>query len=92
MSAEGDRSVAIGGDNSGTVPTGDRARNVQMEAHASDQSAVYQSAGDQHIHEYVDQRPTYGGDHLEFHHNTFHDKVVGKQVSPPRDEVDDERS
>ncbi len=28
-------------------------------------------------------RRTYGGDHIEFHHNTFQGKVVGKQVTGP---------
>ena len=26
---------------------------------------------------------TYGGDHIEFHHNTFNGTVIGKQVSGP---------
>ncbi|MCP2356560.1 hypothetical protein HD597_003580 [Nonomuraea thailandensis] len=81
--AEGDRSVAIGGGNSGIVSTGDGARNVQMRAQASDQGRVYQSAGDQHIFEGDDQRRAYGGDHVEFHHNTSPGTVAGKQVNHP---------
>lgn len=30
-----------------------------------------------------DERRTYGGDHIEFHHNTFGGTVVGKQVTGP---------
>jgi hypothetical protein len=82
-SAEGERSIAIGGGNSGIVSTGDGVRNVQMQAQASDQGRVYQAAGDQTIDVGDDHRRTYGGDHIVFHHNTFHDKVVGKQVSGP---------
>ncbi|MEU7889850.1 hypothetical protein AB0B54_30475 [Microbispora bryophytorum] len=29
------------------------------------------------------ERRTYGGDHIEFHHNTFGGTVVGKQVTRP---------
>ncbi|SEH02569.1 hypothetical protein SAMN05444920_127108 [Nonomuraea solani] len=89
VSASGERSVAIGGDNSGIVSTGDGARNVQMRAQASGQGRVYQAAGDQTIHEGDDRRHTYGGDHLEFHHNTLHGKVVGKQVTGPESAAPD---
>ncbi|SPL91916.1 unnamed protein product [[Actinomadura] parvosata subsp. kistnae] len=89
MSASGERSVAIGGDNSGIVSIGDGARNVQMRAQASGQGRVYQAAGDQTIHEGDDRRHTYGGDHLEFHHNTFHGEVVGKQVISPESAAPD---
>ncbi|MFG1967625.1 hypothetical protein [Nonomuraea sp. NPDC049028] len=83
VTAEGERSIALGGGDTGIVSTGDGARNVRMRAQASGQGRVYQAGGDQSIHEGEDHRRTYGGDHLEFHHNTFHDKVVGKQVHSP---------
>ncbi|AQZ62952.1 hypothetical protein BKM31_17100 [[Actinomadura] parvosata subsp. kistnae] len=79
-SAAGDGAVALGGDNSGIVSTGDGARNVQMQAEASDQGRVYQAGGDQSIHE-GDDRRSYGGDHIEFHHSTFPGTVIGKQVN-----------
>lgn len=60
--------------------SGDGARNVRMQAEASGQGRVYQASGNQSINE-GDDRRAYGGDHIEFHHNTFHDKVVGKQVN-----------
>jgi hypothetical protein len=96
VSAPGERSVAIGGDNSGIVATGDGARNVQLRAEASGQGRVYQSGGDQHLHQGDDQRRTYGGDHLEFHHNTFPGTVIGKQVNlrdpaPPDGDSDGRR-
>lgn len=49
--ASGERSIAIGGDNSGIASTGDGARNVQMRAEASGQGRVYQAGGDQTINE-----------------------------------------
>ncbi|MFI9846751.1 hypothetical protein ACIHFD_57695 [Nonomuraea sp. NPDC051941] len=83
VAAEGERSIAIGGDNSGIVSTGDGARNVQPRAQASGQGRGQAGGG------------AYGGDHLEFHHNIFTGKVVGKQVSGPEpappDGDDDER-
>jgi hypothetical protein len=51
VSAPGERSITIGGDNSGIVSTGDGARNVHMRAQASGQRRVYQSGGDQTINE-----------------------------------------
>ncbi|MFI9847606.1 hypothetical protein ACIHFD_62065 [Nonomuraea sp. NPDC051941] len=51
VSASGERSIAIGGDSSGIVSTGDGARNVQMRAQASGQGRVYQAGGDQTINE-----------------------------------------
>ncbi|MGV9385932.1 hypothetical protein ACWDRB_59710 [Nonomuraea sp. NPDC003707] len=51
VSASGERSIAIGGDNTGVVSTGDGARNVQMRAQASGQGRVYQAGGDQTINE-----------------------------------------
>ncbi len=51
VTASGERSVAIGGDNSGIVSTGDSARNVQMNAEASGSGRVYQAGGDQTINE-----------------------------------------
>ncbi|MFI7708526.1 hypothetical protein [Nonomuraea sp. NPDC049480] len=30
-----------------------------------------------------EQGRSYGGDHMEFHHNTFHGQVIGKQVTSP---------
>ncbi len=50
-SASGERSVAIGGDNSGILSTGEGARNVQMRAEASGEGRVYQAGGDQTINE-----------------------------------------
>ncbi|MFF4198332.1 hypothetical protein [Nonomuraea sp. NPDC001831] len=46
-----ERTVAIGGDDSGVVSTGDGARNVQMRAEASGEGRVYQAGGDQTINE-----------------------------------------
>ncbi|MEV4365930.1 hypothetical protein AB0J71_02595 [Nonomuraea sp. NPDC049637] len=46
-----ERTVAIGGDDSGIVSTGDGARNVQMRAEASGEGRVYQAGGDQTINE-----------------------------------------
>ncbi|MEU6720792.1 hypothetical protein ABZ897_55855 [Nonomuraea sp. NPDC046802] len=51
VSASGERSIAIGGDNSGIVSSGDGARNVQMRAQASGQGRVYQAGGDQIVNE-----------------------------------------
>ncbi|MEV4169445.1 hypothetical protein [Nonomuraea sp. NPDC049709] len=51
VSASGSRSVAIGGDNSGVISTGDGATNVQMRAEASGQGRIYQAGGDQTINE-----------------------------------------
>ncbi|NJP92138.1 hypothetical protein HCN51_22175 [Nonomuraea sp. FMUSA5-5] len=50
-SASGTRSVAIGGDNSGVISTGDGATNIQMRAEASGQGRIYQAGGDQTINE-----------------------------------------
>ncbi|MEV4078357.1 hypothetical protein [Nonomuraea fuscirosea] len=83
VSASGDGAVALGGDNFGIVSTGDGARNVQMRAETSGQGSVYQVAGEQIVNE-GDDRRSYGGDHFEFHHNTFPGTVVGKQVNGPR--------
>ncbi|GLX92947.1 hypothetical protein [Herbidospora sp. NBRC 101105] len=47
----GERSVTVGGDNSGIVSTGDNARNVQKNAKASGSGRVYQADGDQTINE-----------------------------------------
>ncbi|MEV3985314.1 hypothetical protein [Nonomuraea sp. NPDC049758] len=51
VSASGERAVALGGDNSGIISTGDGARNVQMRADASGEGRVYQAGGDQTINE-----------------------------------------
>ncbi|GAA2206115.1 hypothetical protein GCM10009850_015730 [Nonomuraea monospora] len=51
VSASGPRSVAIGGDNSGIVSTGDGTTNVSMRAEASGQGRIYQAGGDQTINE-----------------------------------------
>ncbi|WP_157253710.1 hypothetical protein [Nonomuraea typhae] len=51
VAAAGERSVAIGGDNSGIIVTGDGAANIQMNARASGQSRVYQAGRDQSINE-----------------------------------------
>ncbi|MFB4281048.1 hypothetical protein ACBJ59_37565 [Nonomuraea sp. MTCD27] len=51
VSASGSRSVAIGGDNSGVISTGDGATNVQMRAEASGHGRIYQAGGDQTINE-----------------------------------------
>ncbi|MEU8363452.1 hypothetical protein AB0C27_46290 [Nonomuraea sp. NPDC048882] len=51
VSASGSRSVAIGGDNSGIISTGDGTTNVRMRAEASGQGRVYQAGGDQTINE-----------------------------------------
>jgi hypothetical protein len=51
VSASGSRSVAIGGDNSGIVSTGDGATNVGMRAEASGQGRIYQAGRDQTINE-----------------------------------------
>ncbi|MGW6505509.1 hypothetical protein [Nonomuraea angiospora] len=50
-SASGERSIAIGGDNTGIVPSGDGARNVQIRAEASGQGRIFQAGGDQTINE-----------------------------------------
>lgn len=49
--ASGERSVAIGGDNTGIVSTGDDATNVHQQAQASGKCRVYQAGGDQTINE-----------------------------------------
>lgn len=46
VSASGSRSVAIGGDNTGVVSTGDGAANVRMRAEASGESRDHQADGD----------------------------------------------
>ncbi|MEV5894562.1 hypothetical protein [Nonomuraea fuscirosea] len=51
VSASGARSVAIGGDNSGIISTGDGTTNVHMRAEASGHGRVYQAGGDQTINE-----------------------------------------
>jgi hypothetical protein len=51
VSGSGHGAVALGGDNSGIISTGDGARNVQMRAEASGQGRVYQAGGDQTINE-----------------------------------------
>ncbi|GAA1635505.1 hypothetical protein GCM10009733_035780 [Nonomuraea maheshkhaliensis] len=51
VSASGPRSVAIGGDNSGIISTGDGTTNMRMRAEASGQGRVYQAGGDQTINE-----------------------------------------
>ncbi|MFF4192830.1 hypothetical protein [Nonomuraea sp. NPDC001831] len=51
VSASGEGAVAVGGDSSGIISTGDGARNVQMRAEASGQGRVYQAGGDQTINE-----------------------------------------
>ncbi|MEV0312895.1 hypothetical protein [Nonomuraea fuscirosea] len=51
VSAPGARSVAVGGDNSGIISTGDGTTNVRMRAEASGQGRVYQAGGDQTINE-----------------------------------------
>jgi hypothetical protein len=79
--AEGERSAAVGGDNPGIISTGDGTRNTHLQAQASGHGKVYQAGGDQTIHQGDDHRRSYGGDHIEFHHNTLHGKVVGKQVN-----------
>ncbi|TMR07592.1 tetratricopeptide repeat protein [Nonomuraea turkmeniaca] len=59
-SAGGERSIAVGGDNTGIVSTGDGTRNVQMRAQASGQGRVYQAGGDQtinHVNSPVARRP-----------------------------------
>ncbi|WP_155127414.1 hypothetical protein [[Actinomadura] parvosata] len=50
-SASGQRSIAIGGDNSGIASTGDNATNVQMRAEALGSGRIYQAGRDQTIHE-----------------------------------------
>ncbi|RFS84895.1 hypothetical protein D0T12_15405 [Actinomadura spongiicola] len=47
VTASGERSVAIGGDNSGVVSTGDDATNVSQRATASGDARVYQAGRDQ---------------------------------------------
>jgi hypothetical protein len=51
VTASGPGSVAIGGDNSGIISTGDGATNIHMRAEASGQGRVYQAGGDQTINE-----------------------------------------
>ncbi|MGW4790794.1 hypothetical protein ACWEPC_00070 [Nonomuraea sp. NPDC004297] len=51
VSASGTRSVAVGGDNSGIISTGDGTTNIQMRAEASGGGRVYQAGGDQTINE-----------------------------------------
>ncbi|RKS71847.1 hypothetical protein BZB76_4657 [Actinomadura pelletieri DSM 43383] len=47
VTASGERSVAIGGDNSGIVSTGDDATNTAQHAKASGDAVVYQAGRDQ---------------------------------------------
>jgi hypothetical protein len=49
--ASGERSVAMGGDNTGIISTGDGATNVQQQAEASDGGRVYQAGRDQTVHD-----------------------------------------
>jgi hypothetical protein len=51
VSASGQRSIAIGGDNSGIASSGDHATNVQLRAEASGTGRVYQAGRDQSINE-----------------------------------------
>lgn len=49
--ASGERSIAIGGDNTGIASTGDGAINVQQQAKASGNSRIYQSGRDMTIND-----------------------------------------
>ncbi|WP_043616231.1 hypothetical protein [Nonomuraea candida] len=51
VSASGPRSVAIGGDNSGVISTGDGTTHIQLNAEASGQGRIHQAGGDQTINE-----------------------------------------
>ncbi|MEV0825764.1 hypothetical protein [Nonomuraea rubra] len=51
VTASGAGSVAVGGDNSGVISTGDGTTNIHMSAEASGQGRVYQAGGDQTINE-----------------------------------------
>ncbi|MBB6554940.1 hypothetical protein [Nonomuraea rubra] len=51
VTASGAGSVAVGGDNSGIISTGDGTTNIHMSAEASGQGRVYQAGGDQTIDE-----------------------------------------
>jgi hypothetical protein len=50
-SASGERSISIGGDNSGIASSGDNATNVQMRAEATGSGRVYQAGRDQTVNE-----------------------------------------
>jgi hypothetical protein len=49
--ASGERSIAVGGDASGIVSTGNNATHTQMKAQASGHGGVYQAGRDQHIND-----------------------------------------
>ncbi|WP_327105990.1 hypothetical protein [Nonomuraea glycinis] len=49
--ASGERSISIGGDNSGIASTGDHATNVRMRAEATGSGRVHQAGRDQTINE-----------------------------------------
>jgi hypothetical protein len=50
-SAEGERSIAVGGGGDSIASSGDRRDSMQMRAHASGQGRVYQAGGHQTINE-----------------------------------------
>ncbi|MFI9553480.1 hypothetical protein [Nonomuraea endophytica] len=50
-SATGERSVAVSGDNSGIISTGDGSTNIQMNTRVSGQGRAYQAGRDQTINE-----------------------------------------
>ena len=94
VSASGERSVAIGGDSTGIVLTGDGAINTQQQATAS--GPVYQAGGDQQIQNITANKPgtsaygAMGGDVVHHHYGGLPKPAPPIAQPPPADQDEPE--